>query len=443
MQVKRFFAADMRQVMKLVRDELGADASIIGTRRVAGGVELTAALDYQAPVMPARQPNPELENELRRTQSMLVSAQADLATRVAGEKMKDGQLFANESIVAPELPASFVRPERPKPAAAPAPEPAKAVATDQRSLDAMRFELNGLRELIEVQLGSMAWGQMQSRRPQQAALWRRLQRMGLPAELSRVLLERVSAVPEQRQAWRMILAHLAHAIKTPKVEPLEEGGVIALVGPAGMGKTTTLAKMAARYVLKYGAQHVALVSMDSYRIGAQEQLKTLGRILNVSVTQVDPGTSLTQALEPLARKRVVLIDTAGLPGNDPALHMQLETLAGRGVKSRNYLVLAATSQSQVLKAAYHSYKRCGLTGCILTKADEATSLGEVLSLAISQHLPVAYLADGPRIPDDLHVPRSHQLVSRAVSLQAPQEPSEDAMADMFAGLYQNPARRAG
>ncbi len=446
MQVKRFFAADMRQVMKLVRDELGADASIIGTRRVAGGVELTAALDYQAPMIPARQPNPELEVELRRTQSMLISAQADLATRVSGEKMKDGQLFANESIIAPELPASFVRPERPKPAAAavpPAPAQARAVATDQRSLDAMRFELNGLRELIEVQLGSMAWGQMQSRRPQQAALWKRLQRMGLPAELSRVLLERVSKVPEQRQAWRMILAHLAHAIKTPKVEVLEEGGVIALVGPAGMGKTTTLAKMAARYVLKYGAQHVALVSMDSYRIGAQEQLKTLGRILNVSVTQVDPGQSLTQALEPLARKRVVLIDTAGLPGNDPALHMQLETLAGRGVKSKNYLVLAATSQSQVLKAAYHSYKRCGLSGCILTKADEATSLGEVISLAISQHLPVAYLADGPRIPDDLHVPRSHQLVSRAVSLQAPQEPSEDAMADMFAGLYQSPSRRAG
>lgn len=443
MQVKRFFAADMRQVMKLVRDELGADASIIGTRRVAGGVELTAALDYQAPMIPARQPNAELEVELRRTQSMLVSAHADLATRVAGEKMKDGQLFANESIVAPELPASFVRPERPKPAAAaPAPQPVKAVATDQRSLDAMRFELNGLRELIEVQLGSMAWGQMQSRRPQQANLWRRLQRMGLPAELSKVLLERVSKVSEPRQAWRMILAHLAHAIKTPKQEPLEEGGVIALVGPAGMGKTTTLAKMAARYVLKYGAQHVALVSMDSYRIGAQEQLKTLGRILNVSVTQVDPGQSLTQALEPLARKRVVLIDTAGLPNSDPALRMQLETLAGRGVKSKNYLVMAATSQGQVLKAAYHSYKRCGLSGCILTKVDEAASLGEVLSLAISQHLPVAYLADGPRIPDDLHVPRSHQLVSRAVSLQAPQEPSEDVMAEMFAGLYQNPARRA-
>lgn len=140
---------------------------------------------------------------------------------------------------------------------------------------------------------------------------------------------------------------------------------------------------------------------------------------------------------------MVLIDTAGLPANDPALKMQLETLASRSVKARNFLVLAATSQSQVLKAAYHSYKRCGLSGCILTKLDEAASLGEVLGLAIGQHLPVAYLADGPRIPDDLQVPRSHQLVSRAVSLQAPEDPSEEAMADLFAGLYQAPTRQVG
>jgi len=194
-------------------------------------------------------------------------------------------------------------------------------------------------------------------------------------------------------------------------------------------------------VLQYGAQNVALVSLDSFRIGAQEQLKTLGRILNVSVTQVDPGQSLTQALAPLARKRVVLIDTAGLPASDPALRLQLESL--RGVKARNYLVLAATSQAQVLKAAYHGYKRCGLVGCIVTKVDEAVNLGEVLGLAISQQLPVAYLADGPRIPEDLHRPRSHQLVSRAVSLQAEEDPSEETMADMFAGLYQGSTRRVG
>lgn len=433
MQVKRFFAADMRQAMKLVRDELGADASIIGNRRVAGGVELTAALDYQVPAAPARQPNPALESELRKTQSRIVSAQAELATRAQGDAGKDRQLLGEQPSLALDSLA----------AAQPMAPSGAAGGTDQRALEAMRFELNGLRELIEVQLGSIAWGQLQDRRPQQANLWRRLQRMGLPAELSRALLERVATVAEPRQAWRLLLAHLAHAIQTPQQEPLEEGGVIALVGPAGMGKTTTLAKLAARYVLKYGAQNIALVSLDSYRIGAQEQLKTLGRILGVSVTPVDPGQSLTQALAPLARKRVVLIDSAGLPANDPALRMQLETLASRGVKARNYLVLAATSQSQVLKAAYHSYKRCGLSGCILSKLDEATSLGEVLGLAIGQRLPVAYLTDGPRIPDDLQVPRSHQLVSRAVGLQSADDPSEEVMVEMFAGLYQHPARCAG
>ncbi len=438
MQVKRFFAADMRQAMKLVRDELGADAAIIGNRRIAGGVELTAALDYTPQALAPRVPNMELEDELRKTASRIVSAQAELSMRGDSDASTNRQLFAGLPLTAAEplVEPTFVEPPRP---AAPAP----AAAVDQRVIDSMRFELNGLRELLEVQLGSLAWTQLQGSKPQQANLWRRLQRIGLSGPLSRDLLALTAEVEEPRQAWRMLLAHLARMIATPEIEPLEEGGVIAMVGPAGMGKTTTLAKLAARYVLKYGAQNIALVSMDSYRIGAQEQLKTLGRILNVPVTHVDPGQSLANALEPLLRKRVVLIDTAGLQASDPALRMQLESLAGRGIKSKNYLVLATTSQKQVLTAAYHSYKRCGLTGCILTKLDETASLGEVLSLAISHELPVAYLTDGPRIPDDLHLPRRHQLVSRAVSVQMQDEPSEEAMADMFADLYHHPAKRVG
>ncbi|ROM39208.1 flagellar biosynthesis protein FlhF [Pseudomonas poae] len=438
MQVKRFFAADMRQAMKLVRDELGADAAIIGNRRIAGGVELTAALDYTPSALAPRVPNMELEDELRKTASRIVSAQAELSMRSDSDASTNRQLFAGLPLTAAEplVEPTFVEPPRP---AAPAP----AAAVDQRVFDSMRFELNGLRELLEVQLGSLAWTQLQGSKPQQANLWRRLQRIGLSGPLSRDLLALTAEVEEPRQAWRMLLAHLARMIVTPELEPLEEGGVIAMVGPAGMGKTTTLAKLAARYVLKYGASSIALVSMDSYRIGAQEQLKTLGRILNVPVTHVDPGQSLANALDPLLRKRVVLIDTAGLQASDPALRMQLESLAGRGIKSKNYLVLATTSQKQVLTAAYHSYKRCGLAGCILTKLDETANLGEVLSLAIGHELPVAYLTDGPRIPDDLHLPRRHQLVSRAVSVQMQEEPSEEAMADMFADLYHNPAKRVG
>ncbi|WP_341523225.1 flagellar biosynthesis protein FlhF [Pseudomonas sp. G.S.17] len=442
MQVKRFFAADMRQAMKLVRDELGAEAAIIGNRRIAGGVELTAALDYKLSALAPRVPNIELEDELRKTQSRIVTAQAELNNRGDSDPSVNRQLFSGLPLSAADTHIEPTLEEPPRPFVQAHATPAEP-AGGQRAYENMRFELNGLRELLEVQLGSLAWNQLQGSRPQQANLWRRLQRIGLSGPLSRDLLAMVGEIEEPRQAWRMLLAHLARMIATPEIEPLEEGGVIAMVGPAGMGKTTTLAKLAARYVLKYGAQNIALVSMDSFRIGAQEQLKTLGRILNVPVTHVDPGQSLAQALEPLLRKRVVLIDTAGLQASDPALRMQLESLAGRGIKARNYLVLATTSQKQVLTAAYHSYKRCGLSGCILTKLDETASLGEVLSLAISHELPVAYLTDGPRIPDDLHLPRRHQLVTRAVNVQMQEEPSEEAMADMFADLYHNPSKRVG
>lgn len=420
MQVKRFFAADMRQAMKQVRDELGADAAIIGNRRISGGVELMAALNYQLPSELVREPNLQLEAELRKTQEMIASAQVELAIRSEGESGPENQVFAAPLV------------EKPHP---------RAETQAEGALNAVRDELSGLRELIEMQLGTMVWGNIQEKQPQRASLWRRLQRIGLPVEISRNLLEQIGDEVDQRKAWRMLLAHLARSVQVPDTEPLEARGVIALVGPAGMGKTTTLAKMAARFVLKYGAKNVALASMDGYRIGAQEQLKTLGRILNVSVTQIEPGESLVAAIEPLAKKRLVLLDTAGLPASDPALRMQLEALASRSLKSRNYLVLGATSQEQVLKAAYNTYQRCGLAGCVITKLDEALSLGEVLGVVVGQNLPVAYLADGPRIPDDLHIPRSHQLVSRAVRMQMTEDPSEDLMADMFAGLYNSDATR--
>lgn len=433
MQVKRFFAADMRQAMNRVKEELGADASILSTRKVAGGIELTAALDYNLQSLPARA-NPALEAELRKTKEHIMQAQASMSLReeVAGTK-RDRQLFdkvmAHSTAIHQPAVAQYSSASQP--------------SVDQQELAQMRSELLGLRELLEMQLGTIAWGSVQHQQPKQAELWKRLQKMGLPAELVGNLMQKVASETDQRQAWRMVLAHLAHELDTPAKDPLQHGGVIALVGPAGMGKTTTLAKLAARYVLEHGAQNVAIVSMDSFRIGAQEQLKTLGRILNVSVSHVEVGQSLEQALLPLQKKRLVLIDTAGLPAQDPMLAMQLDSLAARGIQAKNYLVLAATSQAQVLKAAWHAYKRCGLAGCIITKLDEAVSMGEALGMAICHNLAVAYTTDGPRIPDDIQASRSHQLVSRAVRMQNPDDPGEQEMAAMYATSYQAAARQVG
>ena len=433
MQVKRFFAADMRQAMNRVKEELGAEASILSTRKVAGGIELTAALDYNVQSLPTRA-NPALEAELRKTKEHIMQAQASMSLReeVAGTK-RDRQLFdkvmAHSTAIHQPAVAQYSSASQP--------------SVDQQELAQMRSELLGLRELLEMQLGTIAWGSVQHQQPKQAELWKRLQKMGLPAELVGNLMQKVASETDQRQAWRMVLAHLAHELDTPAKDPLQHGGVIALVGPAGMGKTTTLAKLAARYVLEHGAQNVAIVSMDSFRIGAQEQLKTLGRILNVSVSHVEVGQSLEQALRPLQKTRLVLIDTAGLPAQDPMLAMQLDSLAARGIQAKNYLLLAATSQAQVLKAAWHAYKRCGLAGCIITKLDEAVSMGEALGMAICHNLAVAYTTDGPRIPDDIQASRSHQLVSRAVRMQNPDDPGEQEMAAMYATSYQAAARQVG
>lgn len=420
MQVKRFFAADMRQAMNRVKEELGADAAILSTRRLAGGIELTAALDYSPQPLAGRAANPALEAELRKTSQKILSARADFEQRAqAAAGGRDRQLF--DSVM-----------EHSARVAEPAPVAART-AIEQQELAQMRSELMGLRELIETQMGNMGWQGFQQQQPGHAAVWRKLQKMGLPAEVISGVMKKIPHNLDSREAWRMVLAVLARSVQTPKDEPVQQGGVIALVGPAGMGKTTTLAKLAARYVLEHGAQNIAIVSMDCYRLGAQEQLKTLGRILNVPVSHVEAGQSLEQALQPLASKRIVLVDTAGLPASDPALVLQLDNLATRKYPVRNYLVLAATSQAQVLKAAWHAYKRCGLAGCIITKLDEAVSMGEVLGMAIGQGLSVAYTTDGPKIPDDIQVSRSHQLVSRAVRMQNPDEPTEGAMAELFAG----------
>lgn len=427
MQVKRFFAADMRQAMNRVKEELGADAAILSTRRLAGGIELTAALDY-SPQPAAVRANPELEAELRKTSQKILSARTDFEQRArlaAGGR--DRQLFDSVMRHTAEMTEGYNQEQK---------TAVMRTAQEQQELAQMRSELMGLRELIEMQVGNMGWQSLQQQQPGHAALWRKLQKMGLPAEVISPVMKKIPQGLNVREAWRMVLAQLARSVQTPKNEPVMQGGVIALVGPAGMGKTTTLAKLAARYVLEHGAQNIAIVSMDSFRIGAQEQLKTLGRILNVPVSHVGAGQSLEEALQPLSKKRVVLVDTAGLPASDPVLALQLDNLVSRKLPIRNYLVLAATSQHQVLKAAWHAYKRCGLAGCIITKLDEAVSMGEVLGMAIGQGLPVAYTTDGPKIPDDIQVSRSHQLVSRAVRMQNPDEPAEEIMAELYSGAGQ-------
>jgi flagellar biosynthesis protein FlhF len=212
---------------------------------------------------------------------------------------------------------------------------------------------------------------------------------------------------------------------------IAEGGVFAFVGPTGAGKTTTIAKLAARYVLEHGNADVALVTTDSYRIGAHEQLRTLSRILNIPCKIVGAQLDLGTALYDLRQCRLVLIDTAGFNMRAPELQQQLAALSALGDRVRCLQVLAVNSQQQVLKAAQRAYRPDNLVGCIFTKLDEAASLGEALSLLIETGLPLAYVADGQAIPGDIVGAQAKALVAKTIELAKQIDCDEERLAQAF------------
>lgn len=303
------------------------------------------------------------------------------------------------------------QPNAVKPATAPG--RLEAAQPPQEAINELQAELADMRLLLEQQLSKLSH-QPQPTLSASANVARRLERLGLPA----TLVSRVVSRCKKRllaEIWPEALARLAHQLPVCGRDIVDEGGIFALVGPTGSGKTTTIGKLAARYVLKHGAKGVALVTMDTFRIAAHDQLRAFARILQIPVKVVDARQSLAQVLAELAQYKLVLIDTAGFRHGDPQLKQQLHALA-QFKKIQNLLVLSCNSQAQMLKASVHAYGPAGLRGCVLTKLDETASMGEAMGLAIETQLPIAYTTDGQEVPKHLDLARGHQLVSRALAL---------------------------
>jgi flagellar biosynthesis protein FlhF len=239
---------------------------------------------------------------------------------------------------------------------------------------------------------------------------------------------------ESVEAWQSIMTSLSERLPVVAEDLIAGGGVFAFVGPTGAGKTTTIGKLATQYVLDHGSESVALVTTDTMRIAAHEQLRTFGRILNVPVKIVDKNNSLERVLYALRHKELVLVDTAGLNRQDPRLQSQLASLNELANRLQTVMVLPTTSQPEVIKAAYHSYKTDNLSCCILTKLDETASLGEVLSLVMEKSLPVAYSTHGQSIPDDIQVAASTPLVRAAIDLAKQVATNDELMAEELSQL---------
>ncbi|WP_114418744.1 flagellar biosynthesis protein FlhF [Marinospirillum perlucidum] len=418
MRVKRFFGADSRQAMRQVREELGADAVIMSNKKVDNGVEIVCALDYEGGETPQEfssalkqaDQGVALQQELDEARQRILSGarfDSGMTENAFQKKARLRQWGLNEFGESEDDHATSYEPGDNWSSQ---PAPSRSGSTEELAIKAMQSEIQGLRDLLKEQLRENEG----AKNPTEALMRNRLVNAGFSHNYITKLLKLVplDSDLDSQSAWKLLLKRLENELQTLDEELIDKGGVAALVGPTGVGKTTTLGKLAARYVLKHGAEGLALVTTDCYRIAAYEQLRTFGRILGVTVRVVDENNSLDLTLKSLRNKSLVLIDTAGLNVRDPNLQSQLTLLTSAQARIRRFIVLPAISQSRVLLDTYEAYRDAGLNGCVLTKLDEAVNIGEVLGLVLEKRLPISYVTNGQKIPDDVKLASPSALVAR-------------------------------
>ncbi|MCG8383303.1 MAG: flagellar biosynthesis protein FlhF [Gammaproteobacteria bacterium] len=501
MKIKRIVARDMRTAIRKVREELGPDAVILANRKVDQGVEIISALDYDAEKLyeqsDAAGPNEVTVSPAPVTPSSnkpgtaAASEYAQLAQDIHAENERQAHFqLAEDRVSIPEThhqhptssssghqAASLIknasRTRAPEP---PARKPSiqegqperltdfmndtgfagKATSTNEvfeaslsgekparqdMLIQDLQHELKSLRGLMESQFSIFEWEGAARRHPVRVNLLNRLSDLGLDIDLAKQIVGQVNEERDPERAWRMALEILSRQLPVMDDEILNYGGVVALVGSTGVGKTTTVAKLAARYAMTHGQRNVAIVTTDNYRIGAHEQLLHYARILGVPMQTADNNEQLGRVLAGLMDRKLVLIDTAGMSQRDLRLSEQFATLKGSSPLIKSYLVMSATTDLNALDETVKAFSRVDLTGCIITKLDEASAIGAPMTVAIRHHLPVAYVGVGQRVPEDLQPARAHRLISRALnsggSAQKAEELEPDVLAAKLRGARNN------
>lgn len=411
MQIKRYVAADMRQALQRVRDEQGPDAVILSSRQIPDGLEVVAAVDYDETL---------IDQTLQKASTAVPPRPGPGLADVAGP------------------PRSAVSGARRRPTTYGAAPPRPPAERDEESLSGMREEIKALRRMLECQLSSLAWNDFSRQSPVRADLLRNLLHLGLPSPLAQDITARVPADErDPTRAWRQALTDFALMVPVDGDDPLAQGGVMVLVGPTGVGKTTAIARLAAHYAGMHGSEHVALISTDNSRPGAQECLFSSGRLLNIPVYQASGRQEVQDRLDRLAHIRVVLVDTAGAVREDPQLREStgLGRPSGRAVT--RCLVLAANAQIQALEEAVMLYSRQPLNGIIATKLDESASLGGLLSVVAQSGLPLSLVSDSADLSRPLRTLSSRKLVKRAVSLMraSPRRMDRESVAQHIGDMH--------
>lgn len=418
MSIRKFIAPTTRQAMKEIRDELGPDAMILSNRQTEQGIEIVAIahddIDHLTGGAAAQKTEwPEITAdewtrsvaEAHPVQAVRPLAQTAPAAKPTIQPRQPLQFQHRAAEQAKSLP----QPEPAPQAKSAQPDEAQTVPAAQESI---LNEIKSMSAMLQQQFAAFYWNDVQLRDPQRAGLLRRMLNAGFSALLARQLLDKMPASGVQGEPWikQVFKRNLLVAGKADDI--IAKGGVYALIGPTGVGKTTTTAKLAARAVVRYGADKVALLTTDSYRIAAYEQLKIYGKILGVAVHAVKDTDDLRLTLSALRHKHLVLIDTVGMGQRDERVGDQNEMFDATGVQC--LLLLNATSGGDTLEDVVRMYRSNKVVGCIPTKLDEAVNLGTVLDVAVRHRLMMHYMTNGQRVPEDLHPINLDYLLHRAL-----------------------------
>jgi len=455
MKIRRFFAKDMRTGLADVSKELGQDAAILSTNKVKGGIEIVAATDYEQSLLDSRRgmsskrrtvTNKSQHENPSKMHQAVKNDQSDSTQKVTSTDFKkllveqkqskiDNLKSINSSSkeqVQEQIEQNTSERYFNSNKASIAQDNDVGTSFNSPSKDyqwgvdpvisGVKDELELIRGLLQTQLAQLSWKGKVAENPIDTEILKRLVALGFPVSLA----EKFSSLHQNKdlqKAWYEVAASIASEIPIADINPVEQGGCFALVGPTGVGKTTTIAKLAAMSAVKYGPDSVAMISTDSYRIAAHEQLSVYGQIMGVKVISVSDPVSLSKTLNQLANKRLILIDTAGIGQRDKRLAEQVACLSQSGENIKNLLVLSTTAQLASIKETVQCFSTLKLSGAILTKLDETTSLGSALTALIRTGLSTSFVTDGQNVPDDIHPARAHQLMTDAINLanQYPQD----------------------
>ena len=310
----------------------------------------------------------------------------------------------------------------------------------QPVIDEVKDELKNLRDLMQSQLSVLDWDRYSDLHPVRTVLLNLMTELGLGADICEMIFKQIGKMSDDpHKVWQQALGTLAKAIPISTTDILSNGGRIALVGSTGVGKTTTIAKLAARFSHTHGKHSVAMITTDNFRIGAQEQLQHFARMLEIPLLTANSSEELTDRLKMLADKTLVLIDTAGMSQADVRLSEQFHELQHGSPEIKPYLVMSANTQLAALNETIKNFSKVKLAGGIVTKMDESASLGGIITAAIRHKLPLSYCGTGQRVPEDLQQAKNHRLVSRAVSLMQKygEQVEKETMAFRYSHIINN------